>query len=294
MATLASRGFLCLAFFVMSLTGREATSQTSHAAHADTRHTSTHAPDYEEDAWRVLWLGLHNPKAGKRAEAVKALSLMQGNRKAVQYAIRAIQDPNALVRASAASTLGELHAVAAVPALKAALLDKEITVMLAAAHALYVLKDPAAYEIYYAILMGDKKTSTGLIQAQVDRLKDPKQVVEMGFQEGLGFVPYAGMGYEAYRTLMKHDNSPVRAAAARFLALDPDPVSEDALVQTALADNNVIVREAAIDALAQKDDPRCIELLAKNLHENLYAVRYRTAATIIRVGRTRSRKTVSN
>lgn len=208
------------------------------------------------------------------------------------FALRALNDKNALVRTAAAATLGELHVRKAIPALRLALSDKEVSVMLAAAHALYILKDPAGFDIYYSILMGDKKSSQGIIQSQLDRLKDPKQVAEMGFQEGLGFVPFGGMGYEAYRTLMNHDSSPVRAAAARFLALDPDSITEDALIQTALADKNVIVREAAIDALAQRGDPKCIERLAKNLEEdNKYQVRYRTAATIIRlshIGRARS------
>jgi HEAT repeat protein len=89
------------------------------------------------------------------------------------------------------------------------------------------------------------------------------------------------MGYEAYRQIMKKDNSPIRAAAARFLARDPDPVSQDALLQTALADKNDIVRQAALDALAERGDPRCVERLMKNLSDEKDAIRYRTAATII-------------
>jgi HEAT repeat protein len=240
-------------------------------------------PEFTETAWRELRLGLQDPKSSNRMEAVRALSLLTGNRRAFTLALRALNDNDSRVRAAAASTLGDLRNPGAIPALKAALTDKEISVMLAAAHALYLFKDPIAYEVYYAILMGDRKTSAGLIQAQVDRLKDPKQVVEMGLQEGLGFVPYAGMGVEAYKALMKHNNAPVRAAVARYLATDPDPVTEDALVQTALADRDTIVRQAALDALAQRGDPRCIEPLSRNLHEKIYAVRYRTAATIIRL-----------
>lgn len=242
------------------------------------------ARSYADEAWRVLWLGLHNPRASHRLEAVKSLSLMTGNHHAFVFALRALNDKDFHVRAAAAATLGNLHDKNAVPALKSALTDKEASVMLAAAHSLYLFKDPAAYEIYYAILMGDKKTSSGLIQEQIDKLKDPKQMVEMGFQEGLGFVPYGGAGYEAYRTIVKRGNDSARAAAARFLALDPDPLSEDALIQTALADKKVAVREAALDALTERDDPRSIERLAKNLQENVYAVRYRTAAVILHLG----------
>ena len=246
--------------------------------------------DLEEKSWLVLQSGLRNKRVAQRMEAVKALSLITGNRQAIRFALRAMRDNNPKVRGAAAATLGELHATVALPALRAAISDKDPAVMLAAAHALFVMKDRMAYEIYYAILMGDKKTSEGLIQSQLDRLKDPKQMAQMGFEEGIGFVPYAGMGYEAYRQLMKHDNSPVRAAAARYLALDPDVISEDALIQVAVADKNIYVRQAALDALAERSDPQCIERLATNLDEPKYPVRYRTAATIIRLGGADERK----
>lgn len=239
-------------------------------------------PSLQEKSWKILHAGLNEPKASKRIEAVKALSWLTGNHRATRFAVAALHDKDPHVRTAAAASLGQLHATTAIPDLKQALGDKDILVVLAAAHALYMLKDPSAYGIYYAVLMGDKKSSQGLVQSQLDRLKDPKQMAQMGFQEGLGFVPFGGMGYEAYRTIVRHDSSPVRAAAARFLASDPDPVSRDALVQTALADKNVIVREAAIDALAERGDPSCIKLLSKNLDDDKYpAVRYRTAATII-------------
>jgi HEAT repeat protein len=251
---------------------------------AEASHKEPSIFELEEKSWLILQTGLHSKRAAQREEAVKALSLVEGNRQAIRFTLRAMRDKNPRVRAAAASTLGELHATATVPALRAAVSDKDASVMLAATHALFVLKDPMAYEIYYAILMGDKKTSAGMIQSQLDRLKDPKQVAQMGLQEGIGFVPYAGMGYEAYRQLMKHDSSPVRAAAARYLALDPDSISEDALIQVAVADKNLIVREAALDALAQKSDPKCIQRLAINLDDDKYPVRYRTAATVIRLG----------
>jgi len=112
-------------------------------------------------------------------------------------------------------------------------------------------------------------------------LKDPKQMAELGVQEGLGFVPFGGMGFEAYRQLSKRNESPVRAAAARFLANDPDLVSQDALLQSALADDSDNVRNAALDALAERGSPGCIERLLKNLDESKSDIRYRTAAVII-------------
>lgn len=252
------------------------------------------AHDVREEAWGTLWSGVQNSSATRRLEAVNALALMKGNRRGMLFAFRALNDKDYRVRAAAAATLGSLHDKAAAPALKAALSDKEVSVMLAAAHALYLLKDPAAYDIYYAILMGDKKATSGLIQSQMDRLKDPKQVLQMGFEEGMGFVPYGGMGLEAYRTIVKRGDDPARASAARFLAFDSDPVSEDALIQTALADKSVIVREAALQALAEKGDPRCLVRLELNLHDGSSAVRYWTAATVIRISDQKERRGKAN
>lgn len=266
------------------------TSQPSAGNTSQAKSEQGSSPDLQEKAWGVLQTGLRSKRAAQRTEAVKALSLLEGNRQAIRFSLRAMRDKDPRVRASAASTLGDLHATNAIPALRAAVSDKDASVMLAATHALYILKDALAYEIYYAILMGDKKTNAGLIQSQMDRLKDPKQVAQMGIQEGIGFVPYAGMGYEAYRQLMKHDNAPVRAAAARFLALDPDPVSADALVQVAVTDKNIFVRQAALDAITQRADPRCIGRLAINLDDKKYPVRYRTAAAIIKLGSKQQRK----
>src|ERR1041385_802862 len=240
-----------------------------------------------DQAWEILHTGLRDEKPSRRVEAVKALSLIQGDRQAIRFALGALHDKEARVRIVAAVSLGQLHATSAIPQLREALSDKEISVVLAAAFALSLLKDKTAYGVYYAILMGDKKTSEGMIQAQLDRLKDPKQVTIIGIEEGLGFVPFAGMGVAAVRTIKKDDTSPARAAAARLLAHDPDPLAEDALMQTALADNNDFVRQAALDALAERGNPACAERLMKNLDESKSAIRYRTAATIIRLSRAR-------
>jgi HEAT repeat protein len=236
-------------------------------------------PRPREQAWQVLDDGLAQSTAQKRMEAVKALSLISGERRAIRLALRRLTDENPTVRAAAATTLGQLHATSAIPQLKAALDDKRISVVLAAAQALFLLGDKSAYGVYYAILMGDRKASDGL-QSQMDRLKDPKQMAELGLREGMGFVPYGGIGIEAYN-ISKKDNWPVRAAAARFLALDPDPMSGDALIQIALTDDNANVRQAALDALAERGDPTCIERLLRNLDDHKAAVRYRTAAVIL-------------
>ncbi|HXM21672.1 MAG TPA: hypothetical protein VN948_10455 [Terriglobales bacterium] len=85
------------------------------------------------------------------------------------------------------------------------------------------LKDATAYQVYYEILTGQRKGSKEVVAGELDTLKDAKKMALLGFQEGIGFVPFAGIGYTAIQTIMKDDSSPVRAAAARVLADDPTP-----------------------------------------------------------------------
>ena len=237
-------------------------------------------------AWAVLHRGLRSDKVVHRLLSVRSLSLMRHDPKAVELAEQALDDRDRHVRAAAAETLGQLQSYSSIPKLRGALHDREILVVLAAAHSLYLLKDPSPYPVYYAILMGDRKGGEGLVESQLDRLHDPKKLMQMGFEEGVGLVPYGGMGYEAYRQIRGHDPSAVRAVAARSLARDPDPVSEDALIQVALADKSEPVRLAALDALSERDDRRSIGRLVKNLSETRLAVRYRTAAVILHLGQT--------
>jgi HEAT repeats len=81
-------------------------------------------PKPREQAWAVLNSGLEHTKAPHREEAVKALSLVTGERTAVKLALRALVDDNPEVRAAAATTLGQLHAASAIPELRQALSDK--------------------------------------------------------------------------------------------------------------------------------------------------------------------------
>ena len=74
---------------------------------------------------------------------------------------------------------------------------------MAAAHALLLLNDPACYDVYYAVFTGERKNNSGMIAQELKVLRDPKQVAEMGFNEGIGYVPLLGIPWEASQTIMK-------------------------------------------------------------------------------------------
>lgn len=104
----------------------------------------------------------------------------------------------------------------------------------------------------------------------------------IGFEEGLGYVPFAGMGFTAFKMLTKDDASPVRAAAAKMLANDPDPASGDALAD-ASSDKNWRVRVAALDATAKRGDPKLLDEVEGAMSDEKEAVRYTAAAAVIRL-----------
>jgi hypothetical protein len=108
-------------------------------------------------------------------------------------------------------------------------------------------------------------------------LKDPKALAKLGFEQGIGFIPFAGMGYGAFKALSKDDESPVRAAAALRLARDPDPKSAGALA-TAAGDEKWMVRAAAIDAALLK-------AVVARLNDENETVRFNAAACVLRLSK---------
>jgi HEAT repeat protein len=176
-----------------------------------------------------------------------------------------------------------MQATGAVPELKKALQDTEPQVVLAAARSLLQLKDDAtAYEVYYAVLTGKRKSGADLLAQQKKMLTDPKKLAQIGVETGIGFIPFGGLGMYAYKAFTNDQAAQVRAAAAKVLAKDPDPRSGDALVDAA-SDKSWVVRAAALDAIAQRDDRSLAEKIVPELDDDKPVVQYLAAAAIIRL-----------
>lgn len=232
-------------------------------------------------AWQTLREGLAEDNSDKRAKAVTALGLLTGNAEAERSAIKALKDDKFAVRVAAATALGSMHAVRAAPELEKALDDSEPMVVLAAANSLMTLKDTSsAYDIYYGVLTGGMRTNRGLVKEQLKTLQDRKKLAQLGLEEGVGFVPFGGIGYGVVKTVMKADQSVFRAEAAKKLAHDPDPVSAEALV-TATQDKSTVVRVAAVQALSERGDKSKLPRVMQALDDEKDEVRYMAAAAVI-------------
>jgi HEAT repeat protein len=248
-----------------------------------------HMPQPVDRAWTLLDDGLNNKDAAKRSKAVHALGLIHNSRRAQTLAEKALVDMNKEVRVEAATALGRLGSRSAAPKLHQALRDPEVKVVIAAANALYQLKDPAAFDIYYALLTGERKSSEGLVQSQLDTLRDRKQVEKLAFEAGIGFVPFGGLGYEAWKTITRDDTSPVRAAAAERLATDPDPKSASALTQFC-SDKKWQVRAAVVHAIAERRDRALLDPVISLMDDENDNVRYDAAATVVELSASPRRK----
>lgn len=235
-----------------------------------------------ETAWTILKDGVSDKSPDTRAKAISSLGLLGRESRAREMAENALTDEKYQARIAAANALGQMKATASIPRLKEALNDTDGSVIIAVANALYEMNDPAAYEIFYAVLLGERKSGTSLKESQMKVLNDPKALAKMGFEQGIGFVPFAGAGYSVFKMVTKDDTSPVRAASAQKLARDPDPKAAEGLA-TAATDKKWLVRAAAIDALARRDDASHLSDIAKAMQDEKDVVRYTAAAAVIRL-----------
>jgi HEAT repeat protein len=245
-----------------------------------TSATLPHNP--KSKAWQTLESGCAENKVAERASATLTLGLLRNDTKARKLAEKALADPKPEVRSAAAGALGEMGGRKSIPKLRKVLNDKDGSVALAAAHALHLMHDNSAYEVYYEVLTRQRKGSRGLISRQMSTLSDPKKMAQLSFEQGIGFIPFAGIGWKAVKEVRKDDSSPVRAASARMLAEDPDPATTNVLADEA-GDKSWIVRAAALEALAKRGDPFALDTVELYMQDEKDLVRYTAAAATLRL-----------
>jgi HEAT repeat protein len=261
--------------------------------------TAAQPAESSDSAWTVLRDGLSDKSSDRRAKAVHALGLLVHDQRAQELAEKALSaDSSIEVRAEGATALGQIGLRSSQKKLEEALKDNNLKTVVAAANSLYLFKNPAAYEIYYALLTGERK-SPGLLKSQLDTLRDKKQMEQLMFQTGLGFVPFGGMGYQAWKTITRDDNSPIRAAAIEKLASDPDAKTTQALGR-ACSDSKWMVRMAVVEAIAKRGDPQLLYSVSPLIYDSNDDVRFEAAATVVLLSkktparRSRSRNAHSN
>jgi HEAT repeat protein len=247
------------------------------------QETATAVKNPKDQAWSVLYSGLGDSSVEKRTKALQVLGLLPDDSKAEEAALKALADEKPEVRAAAAQALGDMKAKSAIPRLYDMYNDKDVGVIMAAAHALIELGDNRGFGVYYAVLTGERKSGASLMDEQKKMLNDPKKMAQFGFEQGIGFIPFAGLGYGAFKMATKDTTSPVLAAAALTLVKDPDPKSGDALANAARDNKSWIVRAAALNAIALRGETSLLPAAESGLQDDKEEVRYSAAAAVIRL-----------
>ena len=240
-----------------------------------------------DQAWTVLHNAAVNKSVDQRLATMRALQLVPMNAQAVTMAEQGLKDKDPEVRGAAALSLGAMGSKSAIPPLTAvAKSDASGSVVMAAAKSLIQLGDEKGYTVYYAILTGQRKSGAGLIGSQEKQLDElmrhPEQMENMAFEQGMGFVPFGGIGLQAYETIhTSEEKGPlVKATAIKILAKDPDPVTAKALV-AATHDKQWVIRAAAYDALARRGDTSLVPDLTGGLKDSKDEVKITAAAAIV-------------
>lgn len=238
-------------------------------------------------AWTVLRDASSNKSSDQRLATMRVLQLIPENVRAVAMAEQGLKDKDPEVRGAAALSLGAMGSKSAIPPLTAvAKSDASGSVVMAVAKSLIQLGDEKGYTVYYAILTGQRKSGAGLIGSQEKQLDElmrhPEQMENMAFEQGMGFVPFGGIGLQAYETIhTSEEKGPlVKATAIKVLAKDPDPITAKALV-AATHDKEWMIRAAAYDALARRGDTSLLPDLTGGLKDSKDEVKITAAAAIV-------------
>jgi len=272
-----------LGVLILSLYFAQAAADLPKPSAQSAGQVKTQTIEARKQAWNILVEGTHG-NMDNRANAIQALGLDSGDPEAVRMAEDALGDKEPLVRSAAAKALGALGSPDSIPKLQKSMNDKDISVALAAGHALIQLKSNSGYDVYYSLVVGTRKGGTSPITEELDQMKTPARAIGFAFDEGVGFLPYGGYGMEAYHAWEQRSTAPTRAAAARQLATDPDPRTGQALAK-AVSDKEWSVRAAAVEAIAKRGDTALLAGMVTAMSDKKNIVRYSAAAAVLRLSR---------
>jgi HEAT repeats/PBS lyase HEAT-like repeat len=243
----------------------------------------------EKTAWEVLKPGLADTNPLHRRQAVTATGSAGTDPEAVHLVEEAMKsDKDPLIRATAAAELAEMHSRQSLPALRAALDDPEGEVRFAAAQALWDLGDKSGRGFIEDVVAGQQKATDGGVKGAVrraDRLRhDPKKMTILGLKSASGALlgPF-NIGVLAAEQVFKNGAVAARMQALNLLAEDCDAQTFKLLEVSATGARTWAEKAAAAKALGRCGNPSAIPTLEQNLSDSNVAVKYMSAAAIIRL-----------
>lgn len=245
----------------------------------------------EKTAWDVLKAGLADTNPLNRRQAVTATGSIGLDPEAIRLVEAALKsDKDLLIRATAAAELGEMKSRPSIPALRAALDDPSGEVGFAAAQALWDMGDKTGRGFIEDVIAGQQVATDGGVKGalhRADRLRhDPKEMAIIGAKSASGALlgPF-NIGVLATEQVFKGGAAAARMQALNLLAQDCD-VQTFKLLQAATTDSKTWAEKAAAaKALGRCGNPDAIPKLEENLSDSNAAVKFMSAAAIIRLSK---------
>jgi len=243
----------------------------------------------DKTSWEVLKQGLAEKNPETRRQAITSVGSIGANLPdAVKLVEDGLNDMDSLVRQTAAGELGEMKAAQSVPALKIALDDSSAEVAFGAAKALWEMGDKSGRTLIEDVLTGRQKASEGMVSSAVQdakrKIHEPKSLAIMGFKEASGALlgPF-NIGVVAAEQAFKDGSAGPRALASTLLVRDCDAETRRLFEKSCADDKSWAVRASVAKALGQCGNQDTIPTLERNLSDSHPAVRFMSAAAIIRI-----------
>jgi HEAT repeat protein len=199
-------------------------------------------------------------------------------------------DNDSLIRATAAAELGEMKSRESIPALKMALDDPAGEVGFAAARSLWDMGDKTGRGFIEDVVAGQQVATDGGVKGAMHRANrlryDPKAMAVIGAKSASGALlgPF-NIGVIAAEQVFKNGAVAARMQALNLLAEDCDPQTFKLLEAAAIDDKTWAEKAAASKALGRCGNRDAIPTLERNLSNSNSAVKFMSAASIIRLTR---------
>jgi HEAT repeat protein len=235
----------------------------------------------------ILLKGVASGNPDTRSLAVMSASLI-GDRSEVLNKLYSMleTDKDVPTRITIISTLGSFNNPAVVPSLQKALKDPVPEVELAAALALFGLKQPDGKAFLLDALSGKQKTTSSFMSSEkrsLARMTHTPTTTFLGIVANQFALPGLGSGMESAVGLSADPASMASSSVIFSLAKDKnDPAIWTALV-TALGDKEWATRAAAVHAVAMHNDPALIDKIAPLMDDKKEQVSFRAAAGYLRL-----------
>jgi HEAT repeat protein len=243
----------------------------------------------EKSSWEVLRQGYAEKNPETRRQAITAAgSIGAHSPEAVKFVEGGLKDMDPLVRQTAAGELGEMKSKQSIPALEAALDDSSPEVAFAAAKALWEMGDVRGRKLIEDVLTGHEKASEGFISSNIQdakrKMHQPKTLAIMGFKEASGALlgPF-NIGLVAAEQAFKGGGAGPRVLASTLLVRDCDAETRKLLEKSCTDDKNWAVKASVAKAIGQCGNLDSIPTLERNLSDSHPAVRFMSAASIVRL-----------